>query len=48
MIGWVSRGRDRTVKLQIDGDVLELSRATAEEQSRAVEAFLARHGGGTS
>jgi hypothetical protein len=44
LIGWVSRGRSRSVKLQLDGDVLELSQASADEQRRAAEAFFARHG----
>jgi hypothetical protein len=44
VIDWVSRARDRTVKLQLGEDVLEISHASADDQRRAVEAFFARHG----
>ena len=41
--GWLSRGGGRSIKLQLDDDVIELSNASKEEQQRAMEAFLARH-----
>lgn len=45
---WLGRGGRRTVRLEIDGDVLELSEATAEDQDRLVAFFVSRHapGGG--
>jgi Effector Associated Constant Component 1 len=43
--GWLSRtpGPARTVRLELGGDVIELSQASAEEQDRLVELFLSRH-----
>jgi hypothetical protein len=44
--GWLRRSPDpvtRTVRLELDGDVLELSGATSDEQERVVELFLSRH-----
>jgi hypothetical protein len=42
---WLSRGDGvrRTVKIQIDGDVLELSEVSAAEQDRIVDLFVQRH-----
>jgi hypothetical protein len=43
---WLSRGHDttsRTVHLEIDGDVLELSDASDADQQRLVDAFVSRH-----
>jgi hypothetical protein len=44
--GWLSRGGGtrRTVRIEIGGDVLELSEASAREQERLVGLFLSRHG----
>ena|SRR2546429_2792057 len=42
--GWLGRKPDRKVRLEIDGDVLELSGATADQQQRLVDEWLARHG----
>lgn len=43
---WLRRsGSARTVKLTIDGDVLELSGATGEMQQQLVDAFVRRHTG---
>jgi len=40
--GWaLSNGR--TVEVELDGDVLKLSRATREQQEGAYQAWLARH-----
>jgi hypothetical protein len=42
---WLSRGDGvrRTVKIEIDGDVLELSEVSAAEQGRIVDLFVQRH-----
>jgi hypothetical protein len=43
--GWLGRAdaAPRTVHVEIEGDVLELSGASTEEQDRLVEMFLSRH-----
>jgi hypothetical protein len=43
--GWLRRGDDvhRLVHLEIDGDVLELSSATAGEQQQLIDLFVSRH-----
>jgi hypothetical protein len=43
---WLGRTPDpaRRVRVELDGDVLELSAATADQQDQLVSAFLARHG----
>lgn len=45
--GWLAQGGDtkRTVRLELDGDVLELSEVTAHEQTRLIELFVNRHAG---
>ena len=45
VLGWLGRGHEapRTVRLEVEGDVLELSGASSEEQGRLVEMFLSRH-----
>ncbi len=42
---WLARGEGtkRTVRLEIGGDTLELSEATAADQQRLVELFVSRH-----
>jgi hypothetical protein len=42
---WLGRtpGPVRTVRLELGGDVLELSQASAAEQDRLVELFVTRH-----
>jgi hypothetical protein len=42
---WLARtpGPVRTVRLELGGDVLELSQASAAEQDRLVELFVSRH-----
>ena len=42
---WLSRGDGvrRTVRLEIGGDVLELSEATAVDQDRLIDVFIRRH-----
>lgn len=36
----------RTVKVTLDGDTLEITGATREEQAKVIEAWLARHAAG--
>jgi hypothetical protein len=47
---WLRRdaGAQRTVRLELDGDVLELSRSSAADQERLIDLFVSRHatGGG--
>ncbi len=42
---WLSRGGrvKRTVRLEIDGDVLELSEASLTDQDKLVDLFVSRH-----
>jgi hypothetical protein len=42
---WLARGEGtrRTVRLEIDGDALELSEASAADQERLVSLFVSRH-----
>jgi hypothetical protein len=44
---WLARGGGtrRTVRLELDGDVLELSEVTATDQTRLIELFVSRHVG---
>lgn len=44
---WVARRSSRSVKITIDGDSIELSNASQEEQRRLLESFLARHAQGS-
>ena len=43
--GWLSRGQGvrRTVRLELSGDVLELSEVSLTEQQRLVDLFVERH-----
>jgi hypothetical protein len=41
--GWIARRASRSVKLTIDGDSIELSNASADEQRQLLQAFVARH-----
>jgi hypothetical protein len=45
---WMSRGDGvlRTVKIEIDGDRLELSQVSAAEQDRLIDIFVNRHSTG--
>ncbi len=45
--GWLGRHRGAAVTVEIDGDTLTLGEASEAEQRRLVDAFLARHGGGS-
>jgi hypothetical protein len=40
---WVSLRRVRSVKIQLDGDVLEITQVSGEEQRRLIDAWIARH-----
>ncbi len=42
---WLRRGEGsgRTVRLELDGDMLELSHASAADQDRLIELFVSRH-----
>lgn len=42
---WMGRGQalPRTVRLELDGDVLELAQPSPADQERLVELFLSRH-----
>jgi hypothetical protein len=44
---WLSRGQamGRTIRMEIEGDVLELSAATRADQDRLVTLFVERHSG---
>lgn len=43
---WLSRGRGRTVKLELDGDALEVTGVSSEQQERLIQAWIARHADG--
>jgi hypothetical protein len=45
--GWLSQGgtTKRTVRLELEGDVLELSEVSEKEQTRLIELFVSRHTG---
>jgi len=42
---WLRRGGgiQRTVRLELDGDVLELSQASAADQQQLIDLFVSRH-----
>ena len=44
---WLGRGDGtrRTVRLELDGDALELSQASAADQERLIGLFISRHTG---
>jgi hypothetical protein len=39
---WASRG-NRRLKLEVDGDTIEISGATSDQQDRLIDAWIARH-----
>lgn len=47
VMDWLRRGSgaDRTVRLQLDGDAIELSQASRGDQERLIELFISRHSG---
>jgi hypothetical protein len=45
--GWLDRGPGgRTIRIEIDGDVLEISDASVKQQDRLVDVFVTRHTAG--
>ena len=40
---WVSRGGGRSVKLELDGDVLEVTGITRRDQRELIQAWIDRH-----
>jgi hypothetical protein len=42
---WIGGGPERTIKLELDGDVLELSGLSSTEQRRLTDEWLRRHSG---
>jgi hypothetical protein len=45
---WVARRSSRSVKLEIGGDVLEVSGASSQDQARLIDAWIERHGESTT
>lgn len=43
---WLARGHGRSLRLEIDGDSLELTRLSSVEQERLISAWMARHSSG--
>ncbi|GLZ28259.1 hypothetical protein Lesp02_04490 [Lentzea sp. NBRC 105346] len=43
--GWLGRGTQvqRMVRVEIDGDVLEIADASAEDQDKLIDLFVSRH-----
>ena len=41
---WLSGDAERRVRIELDGDVLELSGSSDEERQRIVDAWIERHG----
>ena len=40
---WLARDRGRSIRLELDGDALELSGISSDEQERLIAAFISRH-----
>lgn len=40
---WLSRARQRSVKIEIDGDVLEVSGLSSTDQQRLIDQWIAKH-----
>jgi hypothetical protein len=40
---WLARSRQGTIKLELGGDVLELTGVSSEEQRRLTDEWLSRH-----
>jgi hypothetical protein len=43
--GWLRPGSARTVRLQLDGDALEITGASSKDQQRLIDLWLERHAG---
>jgi hypothetical protein len=42
-VGWLGRQQARSVKLTLDGDTLELTGVSTDEQRQLIELWVARH-----
>jgi hypothetical protein len=42
-VAWLGRQRARGVKLTLDGDTLEVTGVSSDEQARLIEQWIARH-----
>ncbi len=42
---WLGARADRSIKIEMDGDTLEITRATQEQQRQLIDAWVARHAG---
>jgi hypothetical protein len=42
--GWLGTHADRSVRIELDGDVIELTGASDDERQRLVDAWIERHG----
>jgi hypothetical protein len=45
---WLSRSRQGTIKMELNGDVLELTGISSDEQRRLTDEWLRRHQGATA
>lgn len=45
-VAWLGRQQARSVKLTLDGDTLEVTGVSSQEQSQLVEQWVARHADG--
>jgi hypothetical protein len=45
-VAWLSRQQARSVKLTLDGDTLEVTGVSSDEQSQLIEQWVARHADG--
>jgi hypothetical protein len=43
---WASLASGRTVRIELDGEVLEVNGVTQEDQSRLIQLYIDRHTGG--
>lgn len=46
VVGWLSRGRDdapRSIRMEIDGDSVEISGVTRMDEARLLDVFIQRH-----
>ncbi len=42
-VGWLGRQQARSVKLTLDGDTLEVTGVSSDQQSRLIDEWVARH-----
>jgi hypothetical protein len=43
IVGWLGRQQARSVRLTLDGDTLELTDVSSDEQQRLIELWVSRH-----